>query len=291
LLEDVLVLHARPYRESSQLVELLARDRGRTVAVIRGVRGGSRRRSGGPLEPFCRHAVELAGDGEVRTIRRAEPDRRFDLRRDHLLAGFYVNELLTRLLHRDAPVPELFDAVLATLGALEAGLDLEPVLRTFELGLLEALGHGLDLERDAHGSPLDPEAAYVYRPEAGWYRSEPDPDGSAAGRERAGAGTAAGQGGNATGEAPRGPEATGPVAGAAVLALARRDFAAADTRAVARRLLRREIDRLLEGRPLRSRALFRSRLRGEGPAPAPGYAPSPPRDEEGGGAVGEDREP
>jgi DNA repair protein RecO (recombination protein O) len=84
-----------------------------------------------------------------------------------LMCGFYVNELVLRLLPRDDPHEALFDFYTGSLNDLSGGAEQGPALRRFEKRLLAELGYALLLERDAASEPIDPERQYVYEPERG----------------------------------------------------------------------------------------------------------------------------
>ncbi len=167
-LRPAYVLHRRPYRETSLLVELLTRDEGRVGVVARGAR---RRRGAAPLEPFVELLVRWGGRGELGQLHGAESvgvgPR---LSGAALYSGFYLNELLLRLLRRHDPHPEVYTcyaATLAELGACAPGR-IEALLRLFECRLLEASGYGLELRAEAAGgAPLEPGALYRYELERG----------------------------------------------------------------------------------------------------------------------------
>jgi DNA repair protein RecO (recombination protein O) len=164
--QPAFVLHRRPYRETSLLVELFARDAGRVGVVAR----GGRRRGVVPLEPFVEFEARWRGRGDLGRLLGAEPAAPpRALHGDALYSGFYVNELLLRLLRRHDPHPALYADYLTTLDALvTAGETVEPVLRLFERQLLEACGYGLQLAEDADdGTPLRPDGLYRYQPEHG----------------------------------------------------------------------------------------------------------------------------
>jgi DNA repair protein RecO (recombination protein O) len=174
------VLHARPYRETSLLLECLTRDHGRLGVVARGVRRERARLQRAQLEPFQPLALDLVLRGELATLRGAEPSgmpRR--LTGDAGLAGLYINELVVRLTGRQDPQPDLFDAYARTLVRLAAPDTLAWQLRRFERDLLTAIGYALQLEHEAEsGEPLSPDGWYRYQVEHG-------PVGCAAGASRA----------------------------------------------------------------------------------------------------------
>lgn len=217
------VLHRRPYGETSLLVDLFARDGGRLRLIARGAR---RDRTG---QPFAELAVAWRGRGQLKTLTRAEPmpgpGARLGGRALYL--GFYLNELLLRLLPEGDPHPRLYARYRSQLAALAAATDAEPLLRRFELGLLEELGYGLGLEHTATGDPVRPEADYYYLGGAGVMTAGALPPG-------------------------RGE----PLRGAHLLAIAADDYRDAAVRRSAKRLLRAALAEHLGARPLRSRELF-----------------------------------
>jgi DNA repair protein RecO (recombination protein O) len=163
------VLHARPYRETSLLLECLTRDHGRIGVVARGVRRERARLQRAQLEPFQPLALDLLLRGELATLRGAEPagaPRR--LTGDAGLAGLYLNELVVRLTGRQDPMPDLFAAYARTLPRLAEPGTLAWQLRRFERDLLMAIGYALQLEAEADsGEPLAPEGSYRYQVEHG----------------------------------------------------------------------------------------------------------------------------
>lgn len=163
LLQPGYVLHRRPYRDSSLLLELLSPQFGRVGLVARGARQ-AKSRLHGVLQPFRPLLVSWNGAGELATLTAAEADGPVPwLDGRALMGGLYINELLVRLLHRFDPHPALYAAYHAAVQALDAHAVLEPILRRFEKQLLEEIGYGLVLDHDAEqGRPLDPQCLYVY---------------------------------------------------------------------------------------------------------------------------------
>lgn len=166
------VLHSRPYRETSLLLECLTRDHGRLGVVARGVRSQRGRLQRSQLEPFQPLMVDLQLRGELATLRNAESAAApWRLLGDAGLAGLYVNELVVRLTERQDPHPALYHAYAQALARLAAGDALAWHLRRFERDLLAALGYALQLEMDANtGEPLQADALYAYRAEQGAVR-------------------------------------------------------------------------------------------------------------------------
>jgi DNA repair protein RecO (recombination protein O) len=178
LLEPGFVLHQRPYRNTSQLLECVTANHGRVGLVAR----GSRRVGGGQralLQPFVPLRLSWLRRGELGRLTHVEPaGRGYALASQALLAGYYTNELLLRLTARSDPNAEIFSCYSRCLAELaETALAARP-LRVFELALLDALGYGIELTGDvASGEPLRPELRYVFEVERGLRRvAQPDAD-------------------------------------------------------------------------------------------------------------------
>jgi DNA repair protein RecO (recombination protein O) len=224
------LLHHRPWRDTSRILEVLTREHGRLTLFARGVRGPTAKLAP-VLQPFRPLLLSWRGRGEAPLLTGAEcaaPATALPPR--CLLAAFYLNELLLRLTTRHDPLPELFDRYTLALASLRAGEALEPTLRLFEKRLLEALGYGLDLATEARtGQPLEPGRYYHFRPGLGLV---PAP----AGEPRA-------------------------LAGGSLLSLARESLGEARELADARRLLQAALAACLEGRSLATRAVAKAMRR------------------------------
>jgi DNA repair protein RecO (recombination protein O) len=166
--QPAFVLHSHPFRETSLVVELFTRNFGRVGAVARGAR---RARSGlrGVLLAFQPILVSWSGRGELQTLVRAEwQGGHIPLRGLPLICGFYVNELLLKLLARHDAHEALYDTYAQTLRALAATPVPAAVLRAFERNLLCELGYAVVLDRDAEtGLPIAAEERYTYVIERG----------------------------------------------------------------------------------------------------------------------------
>jgi DNA repair protein RecO (recombination protein O) len=162
------VLHTYAYKESSLIVETFTERHGRVSLLARGAR---RPRSAmrGVLLAFHPLRFGWSGSGELATLMNAEWSGALrPLAGRGLMCGFYLNELVLRLLPRDDPHEALFEAYGETLAALSAGGNLFAVLRCFEKRLLAELGYALQLEHDAQtGAPIDPSRSYAYEPDRG----------------------------------------------------------------------------------------------------------------------------
>lgn len=177
--EPAFVLHRYDWSESSLILEVLTRHHGRVALVAKGAkRPSSNFRP--VLLPLQRLAVAFGGDAEIRPLKSAEwAGGQVMPTGDALLSGYYLNELVLRLLARDDPHPRLFDAYASAVQVLasEHGEALQPALRTFELLLLREVGvlPALDAQT-ATLAPLEPQARYSLVPEGGLVESGDDED-------------------------------------------------------------------------------------------------------------------
>ena len=166
--EPVYILHQRPYRETSNLVELFSLNHGRIAAVARGARRQSKKGSN-PLLPFQSYIASWSGRGELMTITQLEPGAGIiTLQGGRLYCALYINELLMRLLHHHDPHENLFRKygdILRQLGTVD---DIQLPLRLFECELLTELGYGMVLDHDIQdNSDIETGVAYDYIIDAG----------------------------------------------------------------------------------------------------------------------------
>ena len=160
------VLHRRAWRDTSLILEMFCIDHGRLAAVGRGARA-PRSKMFGLTEPFRQLDASWSRRGELATLTGLEPaGAALRLRGRGLLCGLYANELLLRLLPREAPEPEVFDAYRQLLPQLAEGKLQAPALRAFELVLLDAVGVLPDFGSCA-GSGEPVRAGMRYRVEPG----------------------------------------------------------------------------------------------------------------------------
>ena len=225
------VLHTYPYKETSLILEAFTRGFGRVSLLARGAR---RPRSAmrGVLLSF--HPLRLgwsrglSGQAELGNLISAEWAGALQpLEGRALMCGFYLNELLLRLLPRDDPHEDLFDCYAEALAALSAGAAHASVLRSFEKRLLGELGYAPLLEREAaSGAPIEPGRRDVYEPDRG-----PMP--------------------------ARYSSTELSVSGQTLLDLAADEYERPETREEARRLLRALIGQRLHGQVLHTSAVLR----------------------------------
>lgn len=224
------VLHRRPYSNSSLLLECFTLTEGRLPIIAAGAKRPKSDRTA-LLQPFVPLLASWYGRGEIKTLRHCEAASvRHHLQGRALFCGFYLNELLMRLLQRDAPHEQLFGIYSEAVRRLSDESALELLLRHFELDLLEQLGLGMVLDRCVEDdSPLVPGRRYHYLAEIGPVSHD---DGKGV-----------------------------TVAGATLLALAGRQAFDADGAREARTLMRYILKHYLGDRPLKSRELFQAGIK------------------------------
>jgi len=193
------VLHQRPFRDSSLILEVFAREQGRLTLFAHGARGLRSRFV--TLQPFRPLLLSWSGRSEAPSLsaaERADADPASasaapaapattgacgSLPAAQLMSGFYLNELLLKLLARHDPHPALFDVYESTLGQLQSGSGPDVPLRRFETQLLHFLGYGLNLAAEADtGEPVRADAYYQFQPGVhGFVVAEPASPGAIAG--------------------------------------------------------------------------------------------------------------
>ena len=223
---EAFVLHSYPYRETSLLLDVFARGFGRVSMVARAARS-PRSALRGVLLAFQPLTLSWFGKGEVRTLARAEwiggTPR---LQGEALMCGFYLNELLLRLLPREDSHDALFTRYRHALQQLASHEDTAAALRSFERALLKELGYAMALERDsANGSAIDPSKSYRYDPERGPVEVADTASESV-------------------------------VSGRTLLDMARDDYADPLTQQQAKALMRTLLNHRLDYQPLKSRRIF-----------------------------------
>ena len=224
------ILHHRPYRDTSRILEVITREHGRLAVFARGVRG-PKAKLASILQPFQLLLLSWSGRGEAAQLTGAESaDHGPAIPAVALMASFYLNELLMKLTTRHDPLPTVFDDYHAALEGLRRGPPLEPALRVFEKRLLEALGYGLDLAVEAQsGTPIGADKYYHFRAAQGLFP------------------TVAG--------------AAGAVSGHSVLSLAEERLESERELEDSRRLLQAALAQCLEGRELTTRTVAKAVVR------------------------------
>lgn len=227
--EPAFVLHSRPYRETSLLVDVFTRHYGRFRAVARGARGAKKRTT--TLSPYTPILISWSGKSDLKTLGNIEQSGLpLLLKGDGLYCGFYLNELLLRLLAENDPHEKLFDGYLDVLTKLVQGKSVEPSLRAFEFSLLEDIGYGLVLDTDAESEePIRDGQQYWFEPTVGFILKQ---------------------------DTHLNSEAVNWFQGGELLAINSGDNPSRATAASAKRLVRLALQPHIGDKPLLSRALF-----------------------------------
>jgi DNA repair protein RecO (recombination protein O) len=167
-LQPAYVLHARPFKDSSVILDCLTQDHGRMSVLAKGARSAkSRQRQ--LCQPFTPLWISWQGKSDLKTMVGLEAsDLPLSLKADHLYSGLYLNELLTRLLPERDECRETFERYVAALHQLANAGDLEPILREFELGLLDDMGYAVNFSSDHSGESLSESGCYEWRDHSGW---------------------------------------------------------------------------------------------------------------------------
>lgn len=168
------VLHTRPYRETSALVTVLSEQWGKVNFVAKGIRAKKHAKTA-LLQLFLPLQVQVFGQQELKNLAHIEAQGiALSLRDEHLYSAMYINELLMRVLPVEMPCSAIFAMYRQALQLLNEQVVLEPLLRDFELNLLEDLGYGVDFTLDMQLSePIRANQYYLYNPELGFVLDEP----------------------------------------------------------------------------------------------------------------------
>lgn len=166
--QPAFLLHHRPFRDSSLLLDVLSRDHGRVMLVARGARGAKSRLKG-VLRPFLPLQMSWLSRLDLGTLTGAELyGRPLTLSGDLLLSGYYLNELILHFLHRHDSQPEVFAAYQQTVVSLASSSDPAPALRSFEIELLKLLGYAVQFDYEAMShDALSATENYEFRVEQG----------------------------------------------------------------------------------------------------------------------------
>ncbi len=146
--QKAFILHSRPYRDTSLILDIFTENYGRLHAIARSARGPKSRYKG-LLQLFSPLIISWSGRGDLFYLAQAELDEpKIFLQGNTLAAGFYLNELLIKLLALHDPHPIVFQHYKNTLISLNMSLQ-EATLRIFEKNLLQRIGYELLLTHEA----------------------------------------------------------------------------------------------------------------------------------------------
>lgn len=162
------ILHHHPFRDSSQILDIISREHGKLSLVARGSRG-AKSRLRGILRPFMPLSLSWFLKSDLGTLTGAEVNGApLSLSGDALLSGYYVNELLLHFLHRHDPQPDIFDLYARAIQSLAATESIAACLRHFEIELLRQIGYALNFDHESGSQQaLQADQNYEYRVEQG----------------------------------------------------------------------------------------------------------------------------
>lgn len=242
--ETYYVLHRKPYRENSHLLDLFCEKQGRFSALYR------INKKNPPLQPFIPYQMQFTGRGHLKYCQHVEANyanlsdntgelKGIELKGKNLYCGFYLNELLVRLTWKDEPQAEIFKVYQQTLLGLlllDNDQQSEPLLRRFEFHLLAILGYQYNWLQDSECRDIQPERNYAFDPASGFKAMEVERYGIS--------------------EPLNTYSSVKSFPGQAILAIAENDWTHPLSWQVAKQIARLALEPLLGGKPLTSRALF-----------------------------------
>lgn len=229
------IIHSRPYRESSLLLKVVTRDHG----VISMVQRGARKSRKPIAQPFNLIQISWSGSSELKTLRTIETLECRLLTGKNMYIGLYLNELMMRLMGPEQTITAIFDRYHHLVYRLSSVADdAEPLLRSFEFALLEELGYGFSLERDAlRGEKVQAGQSYCFDPQQGILLLREDAVDSC------------------VKQAYRGEH---------LLSMAALDYSDPQVKVMAKKLMREALAPLLGSKPLMSRELFKGYISDSG---------------------------
>lgn len=224
------VLHSRRFRENSRIIEFFTRDHGR-IAVVAYISRKKNTANSSRFQPFRELALQWRGKSELQNLQQADEIHHINLGSPANICGLYCNELILKLTSKFIPMHSLYDIYQDTLKKLGDESRFEPVLRRFELTLLDELGYGFDLDSAELTDSVSPENSdYYFHPAHGISLLS---QGSGSIR----------------------------ISAATIAALRNQDFSQQETAKPVKIVLSSAIDYLLDGKVLKCRQLFRDLVR------------------------------
>lgn len=167
-MQSAFILHSRPYRDTSVILELFTFDYGRVTAIAKGAKG-PRSKIRGLLQPFSPLVISTSGRSELAYLNKIECDGApFQLSAHKLMHGIYLNQLLLKTLAKHDPHQQLFLIYRKALRLLSRQEEVASILRRFEWNLLEQLGYAINLEEDVNGHKIKEPTFYYYIPQQGF---------------------------------------------------------------------------------------------------------------------------
>ena len=164
------MLHTRPFKETSLLVDLFTRNHGKISVIAKGAKR-PKSKIGIIKTPSCLFFVSCTGRGELKILTHCEIKEYFFPIAEAFNSVVYLNELLIKLLEKEDAHPEIFDHYLIVCSSLKRKNKekLEKNLRSFELTLLKEIGYGLDLNFEGNSDiEIKEDTSYKFVPAVGF---------------------------------------------------------------------------------------------------------------------------
>lgn len=235
-LQPAFLLHSRPFRDSSLLLDLLTPDYGRVSAIARGGRS-AKSKNKSLLQPFTPIQISMSGKSDLKTLRTVElRGGSIALTGERLFSAMYMNEVIVRLFQGHESDPEFFNTYEQCLLHLTHEESPEPVLRQFEMALLDSLGYGIDFSTEADSQePIESSYWYYFQEGSGFVRAQ-----------------------NQESAEPNSESSNNIYRGEELLNIHIRNFKHSLTCQTAKNVIRGVLNNQLGPNPLRSRSLFKS---------------------------------
>ena len=169
--EPVFIIHQRPYSETSQILNLFSKNQGRVDVIAKGSKR-PKSKFGSFMQPFMLLNASWSGRSQLKTLRNIEAfqDHKSLIDSDHFLSALYMNELILNFLSNSDPYPDLFEIYYEVLNQFKSSDQHEPMLRMFEIKLLEEIGYAINFQTEAlNAKKIEIDEFYRYEPEQGFH--------------------------------------------------------------------------------------------------------------------------
>ena len=166
---EAILLHSRKFSETSLICELFTRKKGRVSIIAKGARS-KKNKFQNIAAPNILANINYSGKSELKTLVSWEEITYFQILGKDLKILLYLNELIFRLIEKEAKQEKIFDAVINFYKTLESGeaKNIEISLREFEYYLICELGYGFNLQIDDSGKEIQKDGIYYFHPAQGF---------------------------------------------------------------------------------------------------------------------------
>ena len=171
--DNCFLLHQRSYGETSIIADVFTQKSGKISFIAKGAKK-PKSKFFGYLVPFQKLKITYSGRSELKTLTSIDRDLASNSNTFSKVSYslLYINELLVKLLPKDAKHEELFVLYDEFLKKINKNNNLEISLRHFELDLLDMLGYGFDYDSEIDSyDPIEAELSYVFVSDRGFRKS------------------------------------------------------------------------------------------------------------------------